>query len=150
MVGSCSGHLRVPLWENHLRKSVGTLIHSRRTAHLSSPVTEHFLKQGFNPVINSRRKKDLGGCGNHRKLRDQRPQWPWFPYLKISFKLSKYSLAGWLSWLGHHPTPRGCGFDIWSGHVQEATDRCFSLPPPQLPSLLSSLSKISKHVLNED
>ena len=47
--------------------------------------------------------------------------------------------------------PKGHGFDSWSGnmpglqawcpgHVQEATDRSFSLP----------LSKISKHVLGKD
>ena len=43
---------------------------------------------------------------------------------------------------------QGCGFHPQSGHVQEATNQCFSLtsltfsPPP-----LSSLSKSSEHIL---
>ena len=45
-------------------------------------------------------------------------------------------------------TPKGCGFDPWSGHVWEATDvsllhQCFSLP---LPISLKSISLSS----NED
>ena len=32
-------------------------------------------------------------------------------------------LAGWLSCLQHCPPDRqGCGFDPWSGHIQEATN----------------------------
>ena len=27
------------------------------------------------------------------------------------------ALAGWLSCLEHWPTPEGCGFDPWSGHM---------------------------------
>ena len=29
-----------------------------------------------------------------------------------------YALAGWLSWLEHHPVPqKGCGFNSYSGHI---------------------------------
>ena len=59
------------------------------------------------------------------------------------------ALARWLGWLGHRPVHQKvagsipgfrtlrCGFDPWSGRVQEATDRCFCL----------SVSHIHKHFL---
>ena len=41
------------------------------------------------------------------------------------------------------------GFNPWSGHIREATDRCFSLTSMLLP-LSFSLSKINKHILGKD
>ena len=35
-------------------------------------------------------------------------------------------------------TPKGCRFDSWSGHGQEATGRCFSLTSMFLPLSLSN------------
>ena len=64
------------------------------------------------------------------------------------------ALAGWLSWLEHHPVHQKVaglipeqgtfldrGFDSRSEHIQEATDRCFSLTSLALSlSLSPSLS----------
>ena len=62
------------------------------------------------------------------------------------------AMARWLGWLEHHPihqkvagsipgqgTYLGCGFDLRSGRVWEATDRCFSITSTFL-SLCLSLS----------
>ena len=65
----------------------------------------------------------------------------------------------WLSWLVRHPINQkvvgsipgqgaclGCGFSPWWGHVQEATNGCFShqcLSPSHPPSLSLSLQSIS-------
>ena len=43
-------------------------------------------------------------------------------------------------------TPKGCGLDSRSGHIQEATEQCLSLSY----SLPSSLSKINKQIQSED
>ena len=63
------------------------------------------------------------------------------------------ALAGWLSWLEHRPidekgvgsipaqgTYPGCGGDPQSGHVQEATNRCFSLFLSLSPNSLKSVN----------
>ena len=80
--------------------------------------------------------------------------------LKVE-ELWKVALAGWLSWLEHHPvhqkvagsipgqgTYPGCGFDPLSGSLPEA-DPSSSLTSMflSLPHLPFSLSKISKHIL---
>ena len=67
----------------------------------------------------------------------------------------KATLAGWLSWLEHHPyTPKGWGFNSWSGHIprlwfstqlgylQEATNVSLSL------SLSLSLSQINNKTIS--
>ena len=78
-------------------------------------------------------------------------------------RLYRQSFLVWLTWMECHPTHQkvgdsipsqgtylGCGFDLWLGHMCEATNRCFShinvcvcvsLSP------LSSLSKIKKNIL---
>ena len=74
------------------------------------------------------------------------------------------SLARWLSWLEHHPihqnvvglissqgTQLGCEFNPQSGHIQEATNRYFSLTLTCLPlALPSSLPKINNHILRRE
>ena len=72
---------------------------------------------------------------------------------------SQGALAGWLSWLEHRPihqnvagsicgqgTYPGCGFDPQSGHIREATNRCFSLTSMflSLPPFLSLQSQEKK------
>ena len=44
----------------------------------------------------------------------------------------------------------GCGFDPWIGHVQEATDRCFSLTLMFLsfPSPLKIIKSLKKRVID--
>ena len=41
------------------------------------------------------------------------------------------------------PTPKGCGFDPWPGHIWEATDGCFL----HVDDSLSLPAKINKHIL---
>ena len=77
----------------------------------------------------------------------------------IYFKRELIALVGWLNWLEHHPihqkiaglipsqeTYLGCVFDPMSGHIWEATNRCFCHINVSLSLSLSlSLSTISKN-----
>ena len=92
----------------------------------------------------------------------------WYIHMMKPYAVTKNiltsALARWLSWLEHGPiyqeaagsmpgqvTYIGCGFNPWLGCGQEATNKCFSLTLMYvflfLPLPLSSLSKISEHIL---
>lgn len=77
-----------------------------------------------------------------------------------SIKKLMSDLAGWLSWLEHHPlyqkvtglipsqsTNLGFGFDSQSGHAWEATDQSLFLSPPLSLPLLFSLKNKFKNIL---
>ena len=68
------------------------------------------------------------------------PQWSHLARTFLDSSRKDIALAGWLSWLEHHPahekaagliihqgTCLGCKFDPWLGCIQEATHWCFSL-----------------------